>query len=643
VPSPPNATLASPRFRLRTFGTLRLVGAADNTVLGDQGHQRRRLALLAVLAVSGEQGRSRDQLLGLFWPEVSQTRARHSLEQLLYAIRTSLDEDVFEGVNPLRLNAACIESDVGSFAEAMARGELEAVVAMYVGQFLEGFFLRDAPEFEQWMDAERGRIARTYTEALERLAKKSQDANDLAAAAWWHQKLIDADPLSSKYAVGLIRALVSAGDHASALKYAERYEVLLRQELGTSVGPEMARLVDEVRARAKTRSVVARDSSPPAKIAGAVAESESAPSDSASHQSKQPERRARRRRRRAALYSFAALALAALIAASWLRPRVRTVAALRHATRNIAAYELYVRGSDPALFRSDSGLRLGLETMRNAIALDSTYAAAYAGMAPMYIQLLLGQSARTSTDELYALARQSALKAVALDDSLAEAHRALGVVLMVRYNLAAAEKELKLATAIDTASSRAHNELSTLYKWEERPADALAEATLAVETEPLSPHAQIELARTLCFNGQYAEGLARLKQLEAVRPPLLRIPLYTGLCDAMKQDWPAAIAAMRRSGENRGRGFLGYAIARSGQRQEALGILAELENHVARTNQGAFEVALLHAGLGDRDRAFEWLDRSKEDLSLSENIMLPVFDDLHADPRFARLRTWLRR
>jgi DNA-binding SARP family transcriptional activator len=638
-------------------------------VLGDQGHQRRRLALLAVLAVSGEQGRSRDQLLGLFWPEVSQARARHSLEQLLYAIRTSLDDDVFEGVNPLRLNAACIESDVGSFAEALARGELEAAVAMHVGQFLEGFYLRDAPAFEQWMDAERGRIARSYTDALERLAKKSQDANDLAAAAWWHQKLIDADPLSSKYAVGLIRALVSAGDHASALKYAERYEVLLRQELGTSVGPEMARLVDEVRARAKTRSVVARDTSPPAKIAGTLAESESAPSDSASHQSEQPERRARTRRRGTALYGFAALALAALIAASWLRPRARiespaiiggspstaaardlnarlagsTVAARRHSTRNIAAYELYLRGSDPALFRSDSGLRLGLETMRNAIALDSTYAAAYAGMAPMYIQLLLGQSARSSIDELYTLAKQSALKAVALDDSLAEAHRALGVVLMVRYNLAAAEKELNLAAALDPANSRAHKELSTLYKWEERPADALAEATLAVESEPLSPNAQIELARSLCFNSQYAEGLARLKQLEAVRPPLLRIPLYTGLCDAMKQDWPAAIAAMRRSGENRGRGFLGYAIARSGQRQEALGILAELENHVARTNQGAFEVAVVHAGLGNRDRAFEWLDRSKDDLSLSENIMLPVFDDLHADPRFARLRTWLRR
>jgi DNA-binding SARP family transcriptional activator len=67
-------TPAPPRFRLQTFGTLRLVGSTDDTVLGEHGHQRRRLALLAVLAASGEQGRSRDQLLGLFWPEVSQSR-----------------------------------------------------------------------------------------------------------------------------------------------------------------------------------------------------------------------------------------------------------------------------------------------------------------------------------------------------------------------------------------------------------------------------------------------------------------------------------------------------------------------------------------------------------------------------------------
>jgi len=74
-------------YRLRTFGTLALAGPADDTLLGKHGHQHRRLALLAALAAAGEQGRSRDQLLLLFWPDGTQSRGRHSLEQLLYAIR----------------------------------------------------------------------------------------------------------------------------------------------------------------------------------------------------------------------------------------------------------------------------------------------------------------------------------------------------------------------------------------------------------------------------------------------------------------------------------------------------------------------------------------------------------------------------
>jgi TolB-like protein/DNA-binding SARP family transcriptional activator len=789
VPSTSNATLASPKFRLRTFGTLRLVGSADDAVLGDHGHHRRRLALLAVLAASGEQGRSRDQLLGLFWPEVSQPRARHSLEQLLYAIRTSLDEDVFLGVNPLRLSAACLESDVGSFADALTRGDLEAAVELYCGSFLEGFYLGDAPEFEQWMDAERGRIARSYMDALEGLAKKSENANDFATAAQWRQRLIEADPLSSKYAIGLIRALVSAGDHASALKYAERYEALVGQELGTSVGPAVAELVAEVRADAKTESVVARGASQPAQperdrdasTRGTRANLAVEPSDS-TRLPAQPKSRARARRRRAAGYGIAAVALAAVLAASWLQPRMRSVgpamavapsiavlplanlsgdphdAALvdgisqelmgmvakihrlrvvaptsafvfknstldvrriadslgvssifegsvqrdgqrlrvqvrlvdardgstrwaetynrelkdillvqseiaaaiareldirlggptldalrRQPTQNLAAYELYLRGSDNALFRSDSALRLALEYFSQAIALDSTYAAAYAGMAKRYLALLQGQQVPTSTRALYALAEAAALKAVALDDSLGEAHGAVGVLRLVAFDLPGAEKELKRAAAIDPSDRGNHQKLAALYEFEERLGDALAEANLAAENDPLSASAHVEVARALCFNGQNAQGLASLKLVEAVRPPLLRIPLYTAICHAMKQDWPAAVAAMRTSGGNRGRGLLGYALARSGQRQEALAILAQLVNHAQRTNQGAFEVAVVHAGLGDRDRAFQWLDRSKNDFSLSENIMLPVFDDLHADPRFERLRKWLRR
>ena len=115
---------------------------------------RRRLALLAVLAASGDRGRGRDWLLALFWPDAPADRARHSLEQLLYAIRTSVDNAAFLGVNPIALNPQAIGSDVAEFEQALAEGRLEQAVALYRGPFLDSFSLPDAPEFGQWADGE---------------------------------------------------------------------------------------------------------------------------------------------------------------------------------------------------------------------------------------------------------------------------------------------------------------------------------------------------------------------------------------------------------------------------------------------------------------------------------------------------------
>ena len=119
----------APRYLLGTFGTLTLVGPGNVTVLGQHGHHRRRLALLAVLAAAGERGRTRDQLLALFWPEASQLRARRSLDQLLYALRNSTSAALFASADPVRLNPDVLESDVGTFNAALERGELEAAVA----------------------------------------------------------------------------------------------------------------------------------------------------------------------------------------------------------------------------------------------------------------------------------------------------------------------------------------------------------------------------------------------------------------------------------------------------------------------------------------------------------------------------------
>ena len=233
------APLTTP-FRLETFGTLVLRGTEGRSLVADHGQQGRRLALLAVLAASGERGCSRDRLLLLFWPDASQQRARHSLEQLLYTMRKSMGESLFAGVNPLRLNPTIMTSDVEDFERALAEGDLETAIGHYHGPFLDGFYLSDSPEFEQWMISERARLEAEYTGALERLAQAAESAGDHETAVGWWRKLSDTDSLSGRHAVGLMRALANVGDHAAALRHAEQYERLVEQELGTRMGPEIA-------------------------------------------------------------------------------------------------------------------------------------------------------------------------------------------------------------------------------------------------------------------------------------------------------------------------------------------------------------------------------------------------------------------
>ncbi|HMA21799.1 MAG TPA: BTAD domain-containing putative transcriptional regulator, partial [Gemmatimonadaceae bacterium] len=308
-----NPPMEAGRFRLRTFGTLALAGPEDDTLLGKHRHQHRRLALLAVLAAAGDEGRSRDQLHLLFWPDATQTRARHSLEQLLYAIRGSIDDDVFDGVNPVRLNPAVVGSDVGDFRSALDRGDLSAALEQYRGKFLDGFYLSDAPEFEQWMDAERARLERSYSGALERLAQKAESEHDHSGAVHHWRQIADIDGVSSKNAAGLIRALMNAGDHAAALQYAEQYEKVVGRELGTNVGPEVARLVAEVRSKSSS-DVISIPKSPHQPPIPAARDTLSTGA-----QASRPQQRLSSRQRLTPYAIGAAFVLLVIATAAWLR------------------------------------------------------------------------------------------------------------------------------------------------------------------------------------------------------------------------------------------------------------------------------------------------------------------------------------
>ncbi|HEX6669526.1 MAG TPA: BTAD domain-containing putative transcriptional regulator, partial [Gemmatimonadales bacterium] len=225
-------------LRLNTFGGLVL--QQDGQLHTGPASQRRRLALLAVVASAGRRGVSRDKLLALLWPDSEGEAARHSLYQAIHAIRRSAGSDeIFLGSGTLQLNPQLITSDVTEFEEAVESGSHEQAVRLYRGPFLDGFRLESAPEYEQWQDGERVRHAREYASALESLASTSAARGDHAAAVRWWRRLAAAEPVSTRAAVGLIEALVAAGDRAGALQFAGVHGSLVRQHLETEPDPEI--------------------------------------------------------------------------------------------------------------------------------------------------------------------------------------------------------------------------------------------------------------------------------------------------------------------------------------------------------------------------------------------------------------------
>jgi serine/threonine-protein kinase len=233
-------------YRIETFGGLVIAGGTSP--MTGAATQRKTMLLLAVIAAAGEQGVSREKLLGLFWPEFEMERARNALKQALHILRRDLHEPELVSAGPtVRLNPACLASDVLEFEDALARGELERAVELYRGPFLDGLYLDGALEFERWVDRERGRLAHLHAAALEKLATDARAAGDHRSAIDWWRRLAATDPLSSRVAVELMTSLAAAGEPEAALQHARVHEALVRQELDAPPDPSIGELVERLR------------------------------------------------------------------------------------------------------------------------------------------------------------------------------------------------------------------------------------------------------------------------------------------------------------------------------------------------------------------------------------------------------------
>jgi DNA-binding SARP family transcriptional activator len=245
-------------FRFRTLGGAVLEG--KNGPLSGRSSLRLRLAFLALLASSRGRGVARDKLLVYLWPERDTDRGRHSLSQLLHAIRRDLGaEAITFGVDDLRLNPSHVWTDIAAFEQAIADGELEAAVSLYEGPFLDGFFLSNAPEFERWVEEERARLAGAYTGSLEALALAASHRGDhVDAAKLWRRRLA-IEPLNSGATLALMRALASAGDRAGAIQQARIHASLLERELGLPPDTAVTTFAQQLFTE-KNRAVASRSS-----------------------------------------------------------------------------------------------------------------------------------------------------------------------------------------------------------------------------------------------------------------------------------------------------------------------------------------------------------------------------------------------
>lgn len=233
-------------FSLQFLGTAAIFGPKG--LLTGPATQRHRLALLSQLAVSFPRPVSRDKLMALLWPESDTGHARRLLNLAVHVIRRAIGEKVItSGSDGLLLDPDQVICDVVEFERSISAGVIERATAIYVGPFLDGFFLNDAPEFDRTVELERVRLARAYCAALESVASQRSETGDHVTAADCWRKLAAQEPGSSRIVLKLMQSLDDSGDRAGALQQARIHAQFLEQEYGATPDAEVTAYVNQLR------------------------------------------------------------------------------------------------------------------------------------------------------------------------------------------------------------------------------------------------------------------------------------------------------------------------------------------------------------------------------------------------------------
>ena len=315
----------------------------------------------------------------------------------------------------------------------------------------------------------------------------------------------------------------------------------------------------------------------------------------------------------------------------------------KHYTEDTAAFQSYIKGRYYWNKRTADDIRKAVSYFEDAIIEDPSYALAYAGLADAYSTL--GVLDDLAPQETMPKARSAALKALELDDDLAEAHASLGYVKhRYEWDWAGAEKEFRRAIELKPGYATAHQWYGWYLICLGKTDEALAEFRGAQSLDPLSLYTNLTMGAPYFYSRQYEKAAEQYRKVIEMNPDFWLAHLWLAKTYEQEGRYDDALDELQKVSKNAGANAAevsdrGYVYALAGKTAEARAMLAELQQMSRRRYVAPCGVAVVYAGLGRKDEAFEWLAKA---LKVRDNTLVlievdPRFDALRSDARFAQL------
>ncbi|UCC71642.1 MAG: tetratricopeptide repeat protein [Gemmatimonadota bacterium] len=344
-----------------------------------------------------------------------------------------------------------------------------------------------------------------------------------------------------------------------------------------------------------------------------------------------------------AIQSDVAIRIADALKAT-LSPAVRALIE-KEPTVSLDAHNSYLLGRFYWNKRTEQGFRRGLEHFEEAIEKDSSYALAHVGVADCYNLLPFYGDAHPG--QAHPKAKAAALRALELDDTLAEAHTSFAFVeTWYDWDWSVAEVEFKRALALNPGYASAHHWYAWYHTIRGELDEAVARVARARDLDPLSLIINTDVGDLFYYARRYDEALKQQRKTVGMDPSFWPAHVNLGRACVQKGLFREAIDSFQEAvdlskGHPSGIGMLGYAYALCGMGSDSLDMLQELEELSARVNVPSYLRAMVHVGLGDKDQAFAWLERAQTERDSAWLVYYlkadPWADSLRQDVRFAQL------